>query len=76
MSWSLDGILTKETREISDEFEDDIEYDEGEDEDKNLDKIVDIDVSNYKPGFKVVQKSFPSLRFDAVICSALNISRK
>lgn len=54
------------------------EYESGDDEEVDTDNVSyidNIDTSSYHPGFKVVQKSFPSLRYDSVISTGLNLSR-
>jgi len=50
--------------------------DDNRDDKENLAYINSIDTSQYHPGFKIIQKAVPSLRFDSVISVGLNLSRK
>ncbi len=65
---------TGNEEDSEDEYSDDEDNDH--DEKENLTYINSIDTSKYHPGFKIVQKAVPSLRFDSVISVGLNLSRK
>jgi RNA-binding protein YlmH len=65
-------FIKKEINKKSDLLDDEID----EDEKDTIDDLNEIDVSNYKPGFKIVQKSLASMRCDSVLSSGLNISRR
>ncbi|CAF0950564.1 unnamed protein product [Brachionus calyciflorus] len=55
---------------------DDDEYEDVEGDVDDEEFIKTIDTSDFKPGFKIVQKHVPSLRVDSILAAGLNISRK
>lgn len=57
-------------------MEEDEDYEDLESGDDDDDFISSIDTSQFRPGFKIIQKHVPSLRVDTIIASGLNVSRK
>jgi hypothetical protein len=54
----------------------DASNDSNEDSSKIQNIIDSIDVTSFRPGYKISEKSLPSLRCDILIANGLNISRK